>query len=130
MTETKQSDDDKRETFWETIEVAGNQLIDEVKRLVREGNVRRLRIKDKDGDFSLEMPVTVGVLVGGAMVLAAPMLAVLGVIGGLIAKLRIEVEREETEGEATEHHGRAARLRRRLTGGGGADKSHAVLRRL
>ena len=101
MTETDRPEDDKKETFWETIEVAGNQLLDEVKKLLKEGNVRRLRIKDKDGDFSVEMPVTIGVLVGGAMVLAAPWLAILGVLGGLIAKLTIEVEREAPEaGEA------------------------------
>ena len=99
MTETSRPQDDKHETFWETVEVAGSQLLDEVKRLIKEGNVRRLRIKAKDGDFHLEMPVTVGVLVGGAMVLAAPWLAVLGVIGGLIAKLTIEVEREAPKAE-------------------------------
>ncbi len=86
---------EKAKTFVEQIEVAGTQLIDEVKRLVREGNVRRLRLKDKDGDFVLELPVTAGVLVGGAVVLTAPWLAVLGVLAGLIARIQIEVEREE-----------------------------------
>ena len=108
MTETNKPDDDKHDTFWETIEVAGNQLVDEVKKLIKEGNVRRLRIKDKDGDLSVEMPVTIGVLVGGAMVLAAPWLAILGVLGGLIAKLTVEVEREAPGAEAAAGKEKAA----------------------
>lgn len=94
MTETKDTETKKPETVFETIEVAGTQVLDEVKRLIKEGNVRRLHIKAKDSDFHMEMPVTVGLLVGGAVALAAPWLAVLGVVGGLIAKVTIEVERE------------------------------------
>lgn len=87
-------------TIVEKIEVAGSQLIGEVKRVLREGNVRRLRLKDKDGDFSVEMPVTVGVIAGGAVALTAPWLAVLGVVAGLIANVEIEIERVEAEPEA------------------------------
>ncbi len=92
-------DDDKTKeaklhTFSETIEVAGSQVIDQVKKLIKEGNVRSLKVHAKDSDFSLEMPMTVGVLVGGAVVLTAPWLAVLGVIAGLITNVEIEVERE------------------------------------
>lgn len=108
MTETNKAHDDKHETFWESFEIAGGQLVDEVKKLIKEGNVRRLRIKDKDGDLSVEMPVTIGVLVGGAMVLAAPWLAVLGVLGGLIAKLTVEVEREAPGPEAAAGKEKAA----------------------
>jgi hypothetical protein len=42
----------------------------------------------------MEMPVIAGLLVGGAVALAAPWLAILGVVGGLIARATIEVERE------------------------------------
>lgn len=87
------TEDAKSRTFTETIEVAGTQVLDEIKRLLQEGNIRRIKIKAKDSDFHLEMPMTVGVLVGGAVVLGAPWLAILGVIGGLISKVSIEVER-------------------------------------
>ena len=84
----------KSRTFVETIEVAGSQVIDQVKQMVKAGNVRHLKVHAKDSDFSLEMPMTVGVLVGGAVVLTAPWLAVLGVIAGLMTKVQIEVERD------------------------------------
>lgn len=84
----------KPRTIVETIEVTGTQVIDQVKRLIAEGNVNKMRITDKDGDFSLEMPMTISVLVGGAVVLSAPWLAILGVIAGLVTKVKIEVERD------------------------------------
>ncbi len=86
-------------SFSETIEVTGNQLVDKVKDLVNSGNVRTLRIHAGD-DFLLEMPVTVGVIAGGVMVLAAPWLAVLGVIAAMVAKVRIEVERDGEDAPA------------------------------
>ena len=85
----------KPRTFSETIEVAGSQVIEQVKRLIREGNVRQLKVTAKDSDFSLEMPMTVGVLIGGAVALTAPWLAVLGVVAGLVTRVVIEVERED-----------------------------------
>lgn len=81
-------------TFSERVEVAGSQVIDQVKKLVADGNVRQLKITAKDSDFSLELPLTLGVLVGGAVALTAPWLAVLGVLAGLVTKVEIEVERE------------------------------------
>lgn len=80
-------------TFVETIEVAGHQLVEQVRRLLKEGNVRTLRIVASDQDVKLEMPMTIGVIAGGAVALAAPWLAVLGVVAALVAHVRIEVER-------------------------------------
>lgn len=86
--------DPKDKSFIETIEVTGGQLIERVRGLLREGNVRHLRFHAKDSDFSLELPMTIGVVAGGAVVLAAPWLAILGVIAALVAKVEIEVERD------------------------------------
>jgi hypothetical protein len=83
-------------TFTETIEVAGGQLIDKVKDLIKSGNVRTLRIRAGE-DFSLEMSMTVGVIAGGVVVLTAPWLAVLGVIAAMVTHVKIEVEREKDE---------------------------------
>lgn len=94
-------DEAKPRTIVETIEVAGGQVIDKVKQLIEAGNVRQLRIHAKDSDFSLEMPMTVGVLVGGAVALTLPWLAVLGVIAGVVTKVQIDVERDDdTEAKA------------------------------
>lgn len=88
----------------EEIRVSGHNLIEKVKDLIKEGNVRQLRIHAEDGDFSLEMPVTIGVLAGGVVTLAAPWLAVLGVIAALVTQVKIEVEREE-DGDAKPQNG-------------------------
>ena len=97
MTESPKTEADpeaKPRTIIDSIEVTGSQVIDQVKHLIKMGNVSKLRIKDKDDDFSLEMPMSVGVLVGGAVVLSAPWLAILGVIAGLVTKVTIDVERD------------------------------------
>lgn len=84
----------------ETIDLRGGHLVEKVKELVHEGNVRRIRIKDPHGKSVLEMPVTVGVV--GA--LAAPAMAAIGAFAAIAADYSIEVERgvpESTEPVAT-----------------------------
>lgn len=70
--------------------VKGEELLSKVKELVREGNVRRIIIKDEHGKTIVEIPLTVGV-VG---VLLAPALAAVGAVAALVADCTISVERE------------------------------------
>ena len=84
-------------TIIEEIEVAGNQLVERVKELAEEGNVRQLKIVADDGDVFLETPLNIGLVVGGVVVLAAPWLAILGAIAALVTKVRIVIEREVDE---------------------------------
>lgn len=86
---------DGKKTFTEEIEVAGGQLVQRVKELFAEGNVRRLRIRSADGDLILEIPLTVGAIAGGAMALAAPWLALIAAFAGLVARAKVEIVREE-----------------------------------
>lgn len=74
----------------ETIKVEGGQLIDRVKQLIHEGNVRRVIIKQGEHTV-VEFPLTIGVV--GALL--APALAALGAIAALITDCTIEVERSE-----------------------------------
>ena len=90
----EQKETERKPTFTEEIEIAGNQLVEKVKTLLAEGKVRQFRIKAADGDVYLETPLTIGVLAGGAVVLAAPWLAMLGALAALVTKVRIEVVRE------------------------------------
>lgn len=87
-------DNNGKKTFTEEIEIAGDQLIERIKEIVAEGNVRQLRLKASDGDIVLETPLTVGVVAGGVVALAAPWLAVLGVIAALVTRVTVEVVRE------------------------------------
>lgn len=77
------------ERSWtETINAEGGQLLEEVKRLLHEGNVRRIAIK-QGTDTVVEFPLTVGV--AGALI--APWLAAAGAIAALVTDCSIEVER-------------------------------------
>ena len=82
------------ERSWQqTIQVEANQLLDQVKRLIEEGNVRRIRIKQDDRTV-VEFPLTFGV-VG---VVLAPTLAAVGAAAALLTNCTIEVERTEPAG--------------------------------
>jgi hypothetical protein len=81
-----------QQTIWQTIEVKGDQLLSKVKELIEEGNVRRVRIRQRDRTIA-EFPLTVGVV--GAVL--APMLAAVGALAALIAECSIDVERTSTD---------------------------------
>jgi len=75
-------------TWWETIKAEGHELLDKLEDLVKEGNVRRVVIKQQ-GRTIAEFPLMVGVV--GAVV--APMLAAIGAIVAMAKDCSIEVER-------------------------------------
>lgn len=83
-------------TWIEEVEVAGSQLVDRVKELVKEGNVRRLIIRNQAGETLLEIPLTAGVVVGGALTVFYPLLAALGALAALVARIKIEIVRSDT----------------------------------
>jgi hypothetical protein len=85
----------KAKTFSEQLEVAGNQLVDQVQDLVKQGNVRKLIIRTSDDRELMQVSLTVGAVAGGVLALAAPWLAALGAIAALVARVKIEVVREE-----------------------------------
>ena len=74
----------------EEFTVSGEKLIEKIKSIVNEGNVRRIVIKNEEGKTIVEFPVTLGV-VG---VILAPGLAAIGAIAALVTKCTIVVERE------------------------------------
>jgi uncharacterized protein DUF4342 len=79
-------------TYKESFKVAADQLVDAVKKLLHEGNVRRVVIKQETRTIA-EFPLTVGVI--GAVL--APMLAAVGAIAAVVTDCTIEVERVVTE---------------------------------
>lgn len=80
-------------TFYEEIKVKGKDLVDKIKNLVHEGNVRRIILKDEQGHTYLEIPLNIAA-VG---VLAAPLLAGLGAIAAMVANFTLVVERSEEQ---------------------------------
>ena len=75
-------------TTWETFRVKGGELLDKVRDLIQEGNIRRVRIRQNDRTIA-EFPLTVGVV--GAVL--APVLAAIGVLAALITECEIDVEK-------------------------------------
>ena len=86
-------DNPKDRSFSEEIEIAGHQLIERIRELVAEGNVRLVRIRTESGQVFLEIPLTAGAIAGGVVVLAAPWLAAIGAIAGLATRVSIEIVR-------------------------------------
>ena len=69
--------------------ISGDRLVDRVRELVREGNVRRIKVKNDEGRTLLEIPLTIGV-VGVALI---PVWVALGAIAALAANYTLEIER-------------------------------------
>lgn len=75
----------------EEFKVSGEDLLKKVKQIIKEGNVRRITVKNKDKKTIVEIPLTIGV-VGAAL---APLLAAVGAIAALVTECTIVVERDD-----------------------------------
>jgi hypothetical protein len=81
----------EKEKIMEEIKVNGEALLAKVKEIVKEGNVRKITIKDKDGKELMSFPLTLGVV--GALL--APVLAAVGAVAALVTECTISVERDK-----------------------------------
>jgi hypothetical protein len=81
----------KERTWTEEFRVTGGEIINKIRELIHEGNIRKIILKDEEGRIFLEIPLTIGLV--GALV--APVWAAIGAIAALVSKLTIVVEREE-----------------------------------
>jgi len=81
----------------EEFKVSGEKLLQQVKDLVHQGNVRRITIKNKDGIALFEVPLTAGVV--GAVLL--PVWAAIGAVAALAASYTIAVELVDASAKST-----------------------------
>ena len=81
-------------TVTEKFTVSGNQLLEKIKQLIREGNIRKVRLVH-EGHTIIEIPLTLGAPAVAAGILAAPVLAALGAFAALVTECTIEVEKIE-----------------------------------
>ncbi len=79
------------EKLTEEVKVKGEDLLKKVKELIREGNIRRIIIKNENGEPYVEIPLTLGVV---GMVFA-PVLAAVGAIAALASNFTIEIQKKE-----------------------------------
>ncbi len=73
--------------------IKGQELLTKIEELIKEGNARRIIIKDDKGRTYIEIPVTVGVI----GTLFAPVVAAIGALAGVAANFTIEVIKKEEE---------------------------------
>lgn len=79
----------EEKTAQEEFKVSGDRIVTKIKALIKEGNVRRITIKNEEGVVLLVIPLTVAVI--GTVL--APVLAAVGALAALLTNCTIVVER-------------------------------------
>ena len=73
----------------EEFKVSGEELVEKIKEIIKEGSARKIIIKNEKGESVVEFPLTVGAI--GALI--APILAAVGAIAAILTKCTIIVEK-------------------------------------
>ena len=81
-------------TTTEKFTVSGSQLVEKVKQLIHEGNIRKVRLLHEDRTL-IEIPLSIGAPAAALGILAAPVLAAIGAFAALVTECTIEVEKVE-----------------------------------
>ena len=74
--------------------VSGKDVLEKVKQLIREGNIRRIRLIH-EGRTIIDIPLTIGAGAAVVTIMAAPLLAAVGAFAALVTECTIEVEKIE-----------------------------------
>jgi hypothetical protein len=82
---------EEKKSRTEEFKLNGDEILNKLKELLHQGNIRRIILKDESGKTFMEIPLTVGVV--GAIVI--PVWAAIGAIAALVSKLTIVVEKVE-----------------------------------
>jgi hypothetical protein len=77
----------------EEFSINGDALVTKIKELLHEGNIRRIILKNEEGQILIEIPLTVGVVGGVLSAALFPVMAAIGAIGAMVAHLTIVVEK-------------------------------------
>ena len=75
--------------------VSGSQIVDKVKQLLHEGNIRKVRLVH-EGRTLIEIPLSIGAPAAALGILAAPVLAAIGAFAALVTECTIEVEKTDS----------------------------------
>ena len=79
----------------EKFTVSGSQVLEKVKQLIREGNIRRVRLLHNDRTI-IEIPLSLGAPAAAITIMAAPLLAAIGAFAALVTECTIEVEKVDS----------------------------------
>jgi len=87
------STDTQNRTRTEEFKLDGGKVLDKIKELVHEGNIRRITLKNEDGKTLIEIPLTLG-LVGAALL---PVFAAVGALAAVVTRMVIAVEKVDPD---------------------------------
>lgn len=82
---------EEKKTRTEEFKLNGDEILNKIKDILHQGNIRRIILKDESGKTFMEIPLTVGVV--GAIIV--PVWAAIGAVAALVSKLTIVVEKIE-----------------------------------
>lgn len=79
----------KEEIWVEEFKISGEELVSMIRGLLKEGNIRRIIIKNEEGRTLIEIPLTIGVVA----TLLLPVWAAIGALAALATRCTIVVEK-------------------------------------
>jgi hypothetical protein len=77
----------------EEFKVDGGKVLDFIKDLIHQGNIRRIILKNEAGKTLIEIPLTLG-LAGAALL---PVFAAVGALAALVTRMVIVVEKRDPD---------------------------------
>jgi hypothetical protein len=83
----------KKHSNQESFKVSGDELLSKIKEIIKEGNARKVIIKNEKEEIIMEFPLTIGAI----GVVLAPMFAAIGAIAALATDCTIVVEKKENQ---------------------------------
>jgi Zn-dependent protease len=78
-------------THTEEFKLDGGKVLDKIKELIHQGNIRRIILKNEAGKTLIEIPLTLG-LVGAALL---PVFAAVGALAAVVTRMVIVVEKTD-----------------------------------
>ena len=84
---------DNEKSTWESFKVTGDEILTKVKEIIKEGNARRIIIKNEKEETIIEFPLTIGAI--GAVL--APLFAAVGTLAALATNCTILVEKRTND---------------------------------
>lgn len=87
------SNEIKGEKMFQSISDTTKEIITKIEELIKEGNLKRIIIRDQDGNTFIEIPIVVGAIV----IIAAPYVTAIGVIAGFAAKFSVEIIKKDNK---------------------------------
>jgi hypothetical protein len=86
--------ENQKQSGKETFNVSGDEILAKIKEIIKEGNARRIIIKNEKDEIIMEFPLTIGAI----GVVLAPIFAAVGALAALVTSCTIEVEKRNSDG--------------------------------